>query len=72
MVQTKKEQFIALMKEKDPEAYRVAVEKGWLDSILDDIGFGNKNPVNTATTIRYKQKKTLSKKGFKQKRDETE
>jgi len=47
---TEKEEFLAFVKEKDPEAYQLALEKGWLDSILEDIGVGHKKPAQPNTT----------------------
>ena len=40
--QIEKEKFIAIMKAKDPEAYKVALENGWLDRILKELGFDHK------------------------------
>ena len=46
-----REDFIAFVKENDPKLYQAAVEKGWLNSILDDLGFKRQHqPLDTIST----------------------
>lgn len=49
-----RENFIAFINDNDPELYQVAIEKGWINSILDDLGVGYKKPAHANISTKNK------------------